>query len=167
MSYLNPILAFGPGKLVEWAAAEGIDGFIVPDCPDDEEEPDLRALCAAAGLAFVPLIAPTTSLERAAALAAASDSPLVYVVTRLGVTGKKTELDEGSLDRLTRLREATGKFTAAGFGIRDRAQVSALEGRADCAIVGSALVDAARRAVQAGSSPARAVGELARELKGG
>ncbi len=167
MSYLNPILAFGPEALVEWAAADGIDGFIVPDAPDDEDEPDLRGLCAAAGLAFVPLIAPTTSMERAAALAAASSSPLLYVVTRLGVTGRKTELDEAALDRLTRLREATGKFIAAGFGIRDRAQVAALEGRADCAIVGSALVDAARRAVQAGGDPARAVGGLTRELKGG
>ncbi len=167
MSYLNPILAYGPEKLIERAAAEGIDGFIVPDCPDDEEDPDLRGLCAAAGLAFVPLIAPTTSLERAVELAAASASPLLYVVTRLGVTGKKTELDDAALDRLTRLRAATGKLVAAGFGIRERAQVAALEGHADCAIVGSALVDAARRAAEAGGDPARAVGELVRALKGG
>lgn len=167
MSYLNPILAYGPEALVDWAAQNGIDGFIVPDEPDDEDEPDLRGLCDRRGLAFVPLIAPTTSMERAAALAAMTSSPLLYVVTRLGVTGRKTELGGDMLDRLTRLREMTGKLVAAGFGIRDRAQVEALEGRADCAIVGSALVDAARRAIQTGDDPARAVGELVRVLKGG
>jgi len=167
MSYLNPILAYGPEALVERAARSGIDGFIVPDCPDDEPEPRLRRLCADAGLAFMPLIAPTTSLERARELAQLASSPLLYVVTRLGVTGRKTDLDEAGLDRLTRLRESTGRRVAAGFGIRERAQVEALKGYADCAIVGSALVDAARCAIEAGSDPAEAVGRLVRELKRG
>jgi tryptophan synthase alpha chain len=167
MSYLNPILAYGPEAMVERAAKAGLDGFIVPDCPDDEPYPDLRDLCAAAGLAFVPLIAPTTSLERARELAELSASPLLYVVTRLGVTGRRTDLDEAALDRLRRLRASTGRRVAAGFGIREREQVSALAGSADCAIVGSALVDAAREAVEAGRDPAQAVGAKVRELKGG
>jgi tryptophan synthase alpha subunit len=166
MSYLNPILAYGPEDLVERAARSGIDGFIVPDCPDDEHEPDLRGLCRRSGLAFVPLIAPATSLERARELAETSLSPFLYVVTRLGVTGRRTDLDARGLERLTRLREATGRFTAAGFGIRERAQVEALEGSADCAIVGSALVDAARGAAESGGDPAAAVGKLVRALKG-
>lgn len=166
MSYLNPMLAYGPEALIERAARAGIDGFIVPDCPDDEPEPDLRSMCARSGLAFVPLIAPATSLERARELAEASLSPFLYVVTRLGVTGRRTDLDEAGLTRLTRLREATGRLVAAGFGIRERAQVEALEGRADCAIVGSALVDAARTAVEGGGDPAAAVGGLVRALKG-
>jgi len=167
MSYLNPILAYGPAALVERAARGGIDGFIVPDCPDDEREPDLRGLCALAGLAFVPLVAPLTSLERARELAEASLSPFIYVVTRLGVTGRRTDLDQAGLERLTRLQAATGRFAAAGFGIRERAQVEALEGSADCAVAGSALVDAARGAVEAGGDPAAAVGALVRALKGG
>jgi tryptophan synthase alpha subunit len=165
MSYLNPIYAFGAEALVEWAANTGIDGFIVPDCPDDEPEPPLRSLCADTGLAFVPLIAPTTSFERARELAAISSSPFLYVVTRLGVTGRKTELDSSSLERLKRLKHETGKFTAAGFGIRERSQVEALQGSADCAIVGSALVDAALKAVGKGADPAEAVGAVITELR--
>ena len=77
MSYLNPILAYGVDAMVERAARSGLDGFIVPDYPDDEPELGLAEKCAAAGLALVPLIAPTTSLERAAALAwAAKPLPL-------------------------------------------------------------------------------------------
>jgi tryptophan synthase, alpha subunit len=166
MSYLNPLLAYGIDALVERAARGGLDGFIVPDYPDDEPELGFAQKCAAAGLALVPLIAPTTSLERAKALAAASSSPLLYVVLRLGVTGRKTELDPGSLERLKELKAATGKYIAAGFGVRERAQVQALSGAADCAIVGSALVDAARTAFDEGRDPAEAVGTLVRKLRG-
>lgn len=166
MSYINPLLAFGIEALVERAAASGLDGFIVPDYPDDESELRLAEKCSSAGLALVPLIAPTTSLRRAEALAAASTSPFLYVVLRLGVTGRKTELDASSLERLAALKAATGKYIAAGFGIRERAQIEALSGAADCAIVGSALVDAARSAAAEGADPALAVGSLVRLLRG-
>lgn len=169
MSYLNPLMAFGIDALVERLARSRLDGLIVPDYPDDEGELALAEKCAAAGLALVPLIAPTTSLERAASLAAQSASPFLYVVLRLGVTGRKTELDAASLERLAALKAATGKFLAAGFGIRERAQVLALGGSgssrvADCAIVGSALVDAAREAIEGGRDPAQAAAGLLRSL---
>jgi tryptophan synthase alpha chain len=165
MSYLNPILAYGIDKIVEWAARSGLDGFIVPDYPDDESELGLAEKCAAAGLALVPLIAPTTGLDRAAALAEASASPFLYVVLRLCVTGRKTVLDGSSLERLAALKKRTGKYIAAGFGIREKAQIEALRGYADCAIVGSALVDAAREAISSGADPARAVGATIRSFR--
>jgi tryptophan synthase alpha chain len=173
MSYLNPLLAYGIDKLVERMARSCLDGLIVPDYPDDEPELALAEKCSGAGLALVPLIAPTTSLERATALASASASPFLYVVLRLGVTGRKTELDSACVDRLWALKKATGKFVAAGFGIRERGQIEALaggkngaggEGAADSAIVGSALVEAARCAIEEGRDPAIAVGELVRKL---
>ncbi len=165
MSYLNPILAYGVDAMVERAARSGLDGFIVPDYPDDEPELGLAEKCAAAGLALVPLVAPTTSLERAAALASGGDSPFLYVVLRLGVTGRKTELDSASFERLAALKEKTGKFLAAGFGIREASQVEALRGSVDCAIVGSVLVDEARKALETAGDPARAVGGRLRALR--
>jgi len=165
MSYVNVLYAYGIDAIVERAAKTGIDGFIVPDYPDDEAELGLAESCAAAGLALVPLIAPTTSYERAQELASASASPFLYAVTRLGVTGRKTELDSGSIDRLKTLRSRTGKRIAAGFGIREKSQVLALEGAADCAIVGSALVDEIRSAVASGGDPAAAVGKFVRSLR--
>jgi tryptophan synthase alpha subunit len=165
MSYLNPILAYGVDEMVERAARSGLDGFIVPDYPDDEPELGLPEKCAAAGLALVPLIAPTTSLERAAALADGSATPFLYVVLRLGVTGRRTELDLAALERLAALKARTGKYIAAGFGIREPSQVEALRASADCAIVGSVLVDAARAAAEGGEDPAAAVGAKLRSLR--
>ena len=46
MSYLNPLLAFGVGRLAEHAARAGVAGFIVPDLPLDESS-ELRAACSA------------------------------------------------------------------------------------------------------------------------
>jgi tryptophan synthase alpha chain len=161
MSYLNPLLAHGIEAIVGRIADAGLDGLIVPDWPDDEPELALGEKCAAAGLALVPLIAPSTSLDRAEALARASSSPFVYAVTRLGVTGRRTQLETSALERLSKLRDKTGDYVAAGFGIRERAQVELLAGYADCAIVGSALVDAARAAHHASLHPALHAGASA------
>jgi len=178
MSYVNPLLAHGIEAIVGRIADAGLDGLIVPDWPDDEPELALGERCAAAGLALVPLIAPSTTLDRAEALAKASSSPFIYAVTRLGVTGRRTQLEESALERLAKLRDKTGDYVAAGFGIRERAQVELLAGYADCAIVGSALVDAARAAHHAslhgggpgsapeGIDPAEAVVALVRSLAG-
>ena len=179
MSYVNPLLAHGIEAILRRIAEAGHDGLIDPDWPDDEPELGLGEKCGAAGLALVPLIAPSTSLDRAHSLAAASKSPFVYAVTRLGVTGRRTQLEESALERLSKLRARTGKYVAAGFGIRERSQVEALAGHADCAIVGSALVDAARAAHHAGlrdlpkaggaaeeTDPAAAVARLVRSLAG-
>ena len=165
MSYINPILAYGVEAMVERAARTGLDGFIVPDYPDDEPELGLLEKCEAAGLALVPLIAPTTGLERAAILASAGSAPFLYAVLRLGVTGRKTKFCSDSLERLEALRSRTGKYIAAGFGIREPSQIEALSGWADCAIVGSALIDAARTAIEEGRDPADAVGSMLLSLR--
>ncbi|MDP3179922.1 MAG: tryptophan synthase subunit alpha, partial [Spirochaetaceae bacterium] len=165
MSYINPIFAYGPVRFVREAARLGLDGLIVPDYPDDEQELELGRHCAEAGLALVPLIAPTTPLERAVSLAAASESPLLYAVLRLGVTGRKTEIDGDGAARLAELRSRTGKKVAAGFGLRERSQLAALRASADCAIVGSALLATAKEAIAEGRDPADAVAAFVRSLK--
>lgn len=156
MSYLNPLLSFGLERFAEFCVNKGLDGAIIPDCPDDEPEYDVPGILARAGLASVPLIAPSTSPARARDLAAASSSPFVYAVLRMGVTGRKTELDGSVRARLREIGEATGRFVAAGFGIREKSQVEALRGAADCAIVGSAALAAVREAIASGADPAAA-----------
>lgn len=167
MSYLNPIFAYGVEAFVAALVEAGIDGAVVPDLPDDEPDPPLGRLFAEAGLALVPLVAPSTSIERARDLAQASASPLVYVVLRLGVTGRRTEIDVAARARLAALGEATGKRVAAGFGIRERSQIEGLRGSADCAVVGSAILATIKRAVEEGRDPAGAAEALVRTLVGG
>ena len=66
MVYANMVLAHGGAEeFAARAAAAGAAGAIVPDLPLGEAE-EIREAFAAAGLALVPLVAPTTPAERRA-----------------------------------------------------------------------------------------------------
>jgi len=58
MVYANLVLARGAGAFVDRAAAAGAAGLIVPDLPHDESAEALAA-CDSAGIALVPLAAPS------------------------------------------------------------------------------------------------------------
>src|SRR5271170_6377128 len=79
MSYLNPLLAFGLGRLPSAAAAAGVSGFIVPDLPF-EESADLKSALDREGLALVQMVTPVTPPERLAMLCAGAQG-FVYAVT--------------------------------------------------------------------------------------
>lgn len=164
MSYINPIYAFGVGKMVQRAVDIGVDGFIVPDCPADEDELDLPGLCKEKGLAFVPLIAPITGKERVISVTGQSASPFVYAVLRMGVTGRKTELDDDTINYLKMIKDSTDCFVAAGFGIKEKSQLDALIGYADCGIVGSELLRKVNYALENKKRPVQAAGDFLDEL---
>jgi tryptophan synthase alpha chain len=163
MSYLNPIVAYGEEKMITDLVSAGGDGFIVPDCPVEERESSFIQKCNDASLAFVPLVAPSTSPERMKELADASRSPFVYAVLRLGVTGRKTELGAEELNYLSSVKTHTGRSVAAGFGISDKSQIDALTGHADCAIIGSEITRRIGRAAEDEKDPAK---EIASYMKG-
>lgn len=135
----------------------GFDGFIFPDLPLEESGP-ARAAVAEAGMILSMLIAPTTPIERAERIAAASTG-FVYVVSRPGITGARSELPAELPARLERLRGVTDLPMAVGFGISSADQVRQVVSVADAAIVGSALVErVAKAAGGEGSSGGHAGG---------
>jgi tryptophan synthase len=140
MGYINPVLAYGQARLVADAAAAGVDGFIVVDLlPEDAGS--FLALCGAAGLAFVPLVAPTTPDARLPLIAAAA-SAFVYCVSVTGVTGARTELPPDLADFLRRVRAHVKLPLAVGFGLSTPAHVAAVGGLAEGVVMGSAIVRA-------------------------
>jgi len=128
----------GIDRFVADAVAAGLAGFVVPDLPVEESD-DLDGACRAAGLALVRLVTPTTPRERAAAIARKSTG-FLYCVSVAGVTGARTELPAGLIDRVKWLRGQTDVPILVGFGIATPEQVQAVCDVADGAIVGSALV---------------------------
>ena len=138
MGYYNPILAYGEERTARDAAAAGVDGFIVVDLPPDEAGPFV-ANCRAYGLAFVPLVAPTTPEGRVASLAAAADS-FLYCVSMTGTTGGRDVTVETLPDFLATIRRHTDLPLAVGFGISRREHVEAVGRIAEAAIVGTAIV---------------------------
>lgn len=155
MSYVNPLLAFGPARLARECIARGIAGLVVPDLPLEEGE-ELRGVMAQHGLATALLVSPLTPPARLARIAAASTG-FLYAVTVAGVTGSALEPTEVTR-YLDRVRDVASVPVCAGFGIRTRADVARLRAHADGVIVGTALVDAILR----GDSPSDFLDQLTR-----
>jgi tryptophan synthase alpha chain len=139
MGYLNPVLNRGFDRFATDAAAAGVDGLIVVDCPPEESDPLADALDAN-GVALIRLATPTTDDKRLPAVMRRT-SGFVYYVSVAGVTGVK-EADAGAVAQpVQRLRAASGLPVAVGFGIRTPERAAEVARVADAAVVGSALVD--------------------------
>ena len=142
MTYLNPLLALGPGAFSMLAVA-GVSAVVVPDLPE-EESAAVTADAARVGIDVVLLVAPTSSEERLRRIGSASRG-FVYVVGVVGTTGARREADPELPRILDRVRATTALPLVAGFGLSDPSHVRAITAHADGAIVGSRLVDAIRQ----------------------
>jgi len=159
MGYLNPVEIRGVEAFARDAAAAGVDGVLLVDLPM-EEAGGHRAVFDAAGIALVPLAAPTTSEARIPAVLEHARGYLYYV-NLAGVTGAAALDVAAAGRRLDALRAVSRVPVLAGFGIRDAASAAAVGAHADGVVVGSALVEALAGAADAADAAARAGAFLA------
>jgi len=159
MVYANPVLKRGAERFAAEAAEAGAAGLIVPDLPYDEAGA-VRDACDAAGMALVPLVAPTTTPERVAEIGRGARG-FVYTVSLAGTTGERDELPPELGETVARVREAADVPVAVGFGISTADHARRVAAVADGVIVGSRIVRAA------GEGGAEAVGAVVRELAAG
>ncbi|HET6997894.1 MAG TPA: tryptophan synthase subunit alpha [Solirubrobacterales bacterium] len=142
MAYTNMVLAHGgAAEFARLAVAAGAAGVIVPDLPLGEAE-DVREEFSAAGLALVPLVAPTTPAERRARICAVAHG-FVYVVSTVGTTGERAEIPAALADLVAATKEDSEVPVAVGFGIGTPEQAAEVGRIADGVIIGSRLVRAA------------------------
>jgi len=157
MIYSNMVLAHGgASEFARIAAAAGASGAIVPDLPLGQAE-DIREAFAAAGLALVPLVAPTTSDARRAEICAVARG-FVYVVSTVGTTGERAEVPAALAELVAATKADSAVPVAVGFGIGTPEQAAEVGRIADGVIVGSRLV---RAAGEAGSAAGAADGVAA------
>ena len=162
MGYLNPILTYGFERFARDAAAVGVDGLIVVDCPPEEAD-ELADALDAEGLALIRLAAPTTDDARLP-MVVRRTSGFLYYVSVAGVTGVK-EADAASVaPAVARLRAASGLPVAVGFGVRTPERAAEVARVADAVVVGSALVEEIAVARTANEPPAPRVLDKARHL---
>jgi tryptophan synthase alpha chain len=162
MCYVNLVLARGPQALAMRLREAQISGLIVPDLPLHEAG-EVRAACDDAGIALVPLVAPTTPPERLAAIAADARG-FVYVVSVVGTTGERETVGAHVAGLLARVKEVAEVPVALGFGISTPEQAAeAAAAGADGVIVASRLI----RAASQSDDPAAAAGALVAALAAG
>ncbi|MCI4678056.1 tryptophan synthase subunit alpha [Rhodoblastus acidophilus] len=169
MGYYNPIYVYGVDQFLADAMAAGADGLIVVDLPPEEDE-ELCLPALKAGLSFIRLATPTTDDARLPAVLA-NTSGFVYYVSITGITGAGRPDYSRVATAVKRIKGHTDLPVAVGFGVKDAAAAREIALNADGVVVGSALIDALAKTLDAegrgGPATVEAVGRLAGELAAG
>ena len=137
MTYANVVFSYGSDRFFKTCSEVGIDGIILPDLPFEEKEEFLND-CHKYGVDLISLIAPT-SANRISMIAKEAKG-FIYIVSSLGVTGTRTEINTDLESIVKIIRENSTVPCAIGFGISTPDQAKKMASVSDGAIVGSAII---------------------------
>ena len=165
MGYFNPIHSYGVDRFLGDAAEAGVDGLIVVDLPPEEDD-SLCLPALEAGVSFIRLATPTTDDARLPAVLRHTTGFLYYVPIA-GITGAEGASEAEVARAVARLKGVADLPVAVGFGIKTPAQAAAVARHADAAVVGSALVERIRAALEHGGDPVAGALALVRDLAAG
>ena len=159
MTYANVVFSYGAEKFISTCAEIGIDGLILPDIPFEEKD-EFLPLCRRCGVDLISLIAPT-SANRIGMIAKEAEG-FIYLVSSLGVTGVRNEINTDLKSIVEIIRQNTDVPCAIGFGISKPEQAREMAAYADGVIVGSAIV---RLLEQHGKEAPKYIGEYVKQMK--
>jgi len=148
MGYYNPIYSYGVDAFLADAKAAGVDGLIIVDLPP-EEDAELCIPALKAGVNFIRLATPTTDDHRLPTVLN-NTSGFVYYVSILGITGTKTVNEDAVREAVARIKRHTDLPVAVGFGVKTPDSARAISKVADAAVVGSAIVERIKTALDEG-----------------
>ena len=159
MGYLNPIETHGYEAFARDAAAAGVDGLIIVDCPPEEADPLTDALDAHQ-VSLIRLATPTSDDARLKVIAKRT-SGFVYYVSVAGVTGVKEAQAVSVAPAVERVRKASGLPVAVGFGVKTAERAAEIARVADAVVVGSVLVEEVAAALEANeTAPTRVLAKV-------
>lgn len=138
MTYLNPVYVYGYEPFFARCADIGVSGLIIPDLPWEEQK-EAKEAAARHGIEIITLVAPT-SVDRTAEIARNAQG-FIYLVSSMGVTGMRQEIDTNLEAIVEKIRQVSDIPVAIGFGISTPEQAGHVAALADGVIVGSAIVD--------------------------
>ena len=159
MTYANVVFSYGAEKFISTCAEIGIDGLILPDIPFEEKE-EFLPICRRYDVALISLIAPTS--ENRIGMIAKEAEGFIYIVSSLGVTGMRSEINTDLESIVSVIRQNTDVPCAVGFGISTPEQAKKMAAVSDGAIVGSAII---RFLERYGSDAPMYIGEYIKEMK--
>lgn len=159
MTYSNVVFSYGADKFISTCKEIGINGLILPDLPYEEKE-EFLPLCRKYGVDLISLIAPTSE-NRIAMIAKEADG-FIYLVSSLGVTGTRSEINTDLKSIVDVIRQNSSVPCAIGFGISTPEQAKKMADIADGAIVGSAIIKIIE---QYGKDAPKYVGEYVKSMK--
>ncbi len=142
MTCFNPVFQYGAEKFITDIHSAGADAILLVDLPPDHWGA-LRDHADSIGLGTIHLATPVTSPARLKYIGSLS-SPFTYCVSRMGITGARTEM--GEVEKyIDSVREASKSPVMVGFGISSPDQAQAVRHFADGVIIGTALTKIVER----------------------
>jgi len=138
MTYANVVFSYGAERFISTCCDIGIDGLILPDLPFEEKE-EFQPICKQYGVNLISMIAPS-SKNRISMIAKEAEG-FVYIVSDMGVTGTRNEIQTDLTSIVKEIRQNTNIPCAVGFGISTPEQAADMAQYADGIIVGSAIVE--------------------------
>lgn len=138
MTYYNILFKYGVERFAARMSECALAGAIIPDLPPEEGADYLEAM-SRYDLSPIFIFSPRTTDRRMAYLASFARG-FVYCVARKGVTGQNTDFSRELDHYLVRCRKATRLPLALGFGVKGKADIDSLRGKADIAVIGSQMI---------------------------
>ena len=147
MTYYNIVFRAGHKRMAHSMVAAGVSGAIIPDLPLEEMDPWADE-ADEAGVDTVLLVAPSSPEDRVERICARARG-FVYAVSRMAVTGERTDVGGDAREVVERIRRYTDLPVCVGVGVSTPDQAAEVCEVADGVVVGSALV----RRLLAGGGP--------------
>ena len=138
MGYYNVILHYGIKNFVDKINSIGIDGLIIVDLQPEEDQ-ELYNTLKSKNIDLIRLITPNTTSKRLSTITNQA-SGFLYYVTVTGITGQKSANIQELKKIIPSIREYSKLPIIAGFGIKDKNDVSEICKTADGAVIGSSIV---------------------------
>jgi len=163
MGYYNQILQYGENKFLNKCKNIGVDGLIVVDLPFPENK-EFADKCKKNQIAFVQLIAPTTSDERMRQIVKNSHE-MIYYISMLSTTGGKLKVSPKQIlknyFKIKRINK--DKNIVIGFGITEKT-IKSLR-TADGLVVGSQLCKGITDSLKTKKSPVKTLNKIVKSLR--
>lgn len=139
MGYYNPIYSYGVMRFLDDAKKAGVDAFIIPDLPP-EEDAEFRIPADSRDLFVTRLVTPTTDENRLPTVLKDAKG-FLYCVSITGITGAAEANASKLTDLIGRIRQQSDLPIAIGFGVNTPEQARTIGQEADGVIVGSAIMN--------------------------
>lgn len=164
LTYYNLIYKMGLNEFYKNAKESGANAILAADLPPEEAEDAVKA-AEKHGVQQIFMAAQSTSNERLQEICKMC-SGFLYVVTVMGITGARSELENTTVELIERVKAHSELPIAVGFGISKPEHVkNVVKAGADGAIVASAILNIITENLDDKEKMLQKIGMFCRELK--
>ena len=165
MGYYNSIFNLGIKNFISKCEDAGVDGLIVVDL-QPEEDSELYVLSKEKNIDLIRLITPTTNKNRLNTILN-NASGFLYYVTVTGITGQKSANVDNLKNSIQMIKSHTNIPIVAGFGIKDKKDVTKISAFTDGVVVGSSIVNIIKNNLQDKNKMIIEIDKFTQDLKEG